>query len=319
MKVLFLNSSKHLKLPSFKIFSAIAETIQVDELDYESNKDSVDFRNYNLVFFNIPDKTLLSRIKAGTAENKPTTILVTDLPVHIYAGETNNVDTGLIDHVISPSTEIETCIDLIRTTIIKVFERDFFGIEKYLKQNTMVKDIQIQKPDRREVINEAVQEFAKKYRIGSYKAKLIYGISEELLMNAIFDAPSSAGKPDLRVKDKEYLATAQDLEIEDTALRYGCDGEVFAISITDPYGGFEKEIFFRYVKKIIARHNSEDLIDTKKSGAGLGIFKILYSSHGVIVNVNPKKRTEVIALIYINQPIKNFDRMNRTIQYFVAN
>ena len=43
------------------------------------------------------------------------------------------------------------------------------------------------------------------------------------------------------------------------------------------------------MKKLSMSRDSDDLIDTKKGGAGLGFFKILYSSHALICNVKEKE------------------------------
>ena len=68
--------------------------------------------------------------------------------------------------------------------------------------------------------------------------------------------------------------------------------------------------------KIIPEFEDRQLIDTKKGGAGLGLFKMLYSSHSVVCNVDPGKTTEVIVLISLIHPVRDFVHLPRSIHYF---
>ena len=56
-------------------------------------------------------------------------------------------------------------------------------------------------------------------------------------------------------------------------LRIGFDGRMLAISTEDPFGCLTKN-FFQIYEKAFYDGNGDDLIDTKKGGAGLGFFKI---------------------------------------------
>ena len=75
---------------------------------------------------------------------------------------------------------------------------------------------------------------------------------------------------------------------------------------------------FEATKKSCCRSDSANLIDTKKGGAGLGLFKILYSSHALICNVDPGRKTEVIALIDIQHQVRDFSKMARSVHYFAT-
>ena len=46
-------------------------------------------------------------------------------------------------------------------------------------------------------------------------------------------------------------------------------------------------------------------------------FKILYSSHALICNVKKNSKTEVISLMFLKQPLKDFAIMPRSIHYFL--
>ena len=158
--------------------------------------------------------------------------------------------------------------------------------------------------------------FAEDNRLGQYTSKLVFGITEELLMNAIYDAPVAGGKLHYAELPRTSPIVLQPDEYG--KLTFGCDGSVFAISVADPFGALKREKLFQYLKKVLRRSDSANLIDTKKGGAGLGLFKILYSSHALICNVDPGRKTEVIALIDIQHQVRDFSKMARSVHYFAT-
>ena len=138
-------------------------------------------------------------------------------------------------------------------------------------------------------------------------------MAEELVMNTLYDAPLAAG-----VEGFENLGPTDHIELTEEQmgkLKIGFDGRILAISTEDPFGCLSKETFFKYMKKLSMQRDSDDLIDTKKGGAGLGFFKILFSSHALICNVEKDKKTEVISLMFLKQPLKDFKIMPRSIHF----
>lgn len=241
------------------------------------------------------------------------TVLLTAKPMHIYAESLGGEDTALIDHVIAQTSEAWT-IEELRVTLQKLLRSDYFGIEKHLSPETPIITRKITTSRDRDTCDQEVQKWAESCGLGKNTARLAYGITEELVMNAVFDAPIAGGRTQYETLER---TTARDLLPDEHAtLRYGCDNHLLAISIEDPFGAFQRDKWWQYARKILKRHDTESLIDTKKGGAGLGLFKMLYSSHGVVCNVDPGKRTEVIVLIDLTQPIRDFSQMPRSIHYF---
>jgi hypothetical protein len=240
-------------------------------------------------------------------------ILSTDLPMGLYCEALGHRDLELIDHVVANFDNEWATADLA-ITLQKIIRRDFFGIRKYLSPDVTIHERCIKGSRDRDPTNKAVQDFVENCGLGKNLASKAFGISEELLMNAIYDAPVAGGRTHYQEMDR--LAERNLPEDEWSTLRYGVDGRVLAISITDPFGAFARSKWFEYLRKALKRDNSETLIDTKKGGAGLGLFKMLYSSHGVVCNVDPGKLTEVIILISINLPVRDFAHTPRSIHYF---
>ena len=72
-------------------------------------------------------------------------------------------------------------------------------------------------------------------------------IAEELLMNAIYDAPHDASGKALY----NHLSRTKKIILkpeEQGEFRYACDGMLIAISVTDPFGALDRKIIIDYLE-----------------------------------------------------------------------
>lgn len=244
-------------------------------------------------------------------------ILATDRPMKDYSAALENQEEQLLDHIIATRSLGHWMEQELQVTIKKILHpSDIFGIAKYLIPNADIKSYPITGSKDRETLNNSVMEFAANCRLGHHLSKLTYGITEELLMNAIHDAPLAGGIMEYANQPRNTPVTLKPEEYGE--LCYAFDGRTFAISAADPFGALNRETLFQYLKKVLRRQDSVSLIDTKKGGAGLGLFKILYSCHGIVCNIDFGKKTELIALIDVREPLRDFNYMPRSVHYFNA-
>ena len=242
------------------------------------------------------------------------TLLYTNATTESYLRDLASTPGVVLDHVVGKRRGSQICAMELAVTIRKIFRRQLFGIAHYLEGDTPIQRYQVTGSDDRETLNYAVKRYCEHHQLGQNISKLAFGITEELLMNVIYDAPLAGGRTNYQNLPRTSKIT---LETEDEGeLRFGCDGHVLAIGVSDPFGALTRAKLHQYLSKVLVRRNSVKLIDTKKLGAGLGLFKILYSSHSLICNVAPREKTEMIALIETNQHIRDFSRMTRSIHYF---
>jgi hypothetical protein len=268
--------------------------------------------NISLLICNDPNLELFNTIRDRQPETK--NILITDNTMEAYSSSLGGKEDLLIDHVIANRSPELWTINELRVTVQKVLQSDIFGLNKYFAPSTPVQKFTVKGSADREDYNSTVMKFAEENRLGQYMAKLVFGITEELLMNAIYDAPVAGGKH--HYGDLPRTTSVVLKPDEYSELSFGCDGNIFGISVSDPFGALTRQKLFQYLKKVLRRGDSSNLIDTKKGGAGLGLFKILYSSHSLICNVDLEKRTEVMALIDIQHQVRDFSKMARSVHYF---
>lgn len=269
-------------------------------------------RPLTVLVCNSPTPEIFATARELQPETK--TVLVTESTMEQYSKLLDGKEEVLVDHVIANRIPTHWTINELRVTVQKILRGDIFGVDKYLAPATPIQHLTVKGSADRESYNTLVMNFAEENRLGQYMAKLVFGITEELLMNAIYDAPVAGGHH--HYGELPRTTTVELRPSEYSQLTYGCDGSVFGIAVADPFGALTRAKLFQYLKKVLRRTDSTNLIDTKKGGAGLGLFKILYSSHSLICNVQPQKCTEVMALIDIQHQVRDFSKMARSVHYF---
>ena len=312
-RVLFIDTPKGKPLPDasvLRIAASGADPISVT--DPRAALAVMQSTSLDVVVVNYPDVDLLRSFRERCPSGQ--SLLVTDLPMERYSELLQGEEHLLVDHVIAGRGPVAWTINEVRVTLQKILRGDIFGLTKYLSPITTIHELTVTGSKDRETFNASVMQFAEENRLGQYLAKLVFGITEELLMNAIYDAPIAGGKTHYNELPRTAAITLDPSEY--SRLSFGCDGSLFGISVTDPFGALTREKLFQYLKKVIRRADSANLIDTKKGGAGLGLFKILYSSHALVCNVQPLQRTEVMALIDLQTQVRDFSKMARSVHFF---
>ncbi|MCM2283025.1 MAG: cyclic nucleotide-binding domain-containing protein [Bdellovibrionaceae bacterium] len=201
-------------------------------------------------------------------------------------------------NIVSRDAEDRTfTVKNIVTTATKLLSHDLFGLEKYLMWGVDVHERHVtSSTDRAPLIAEMQDRFAAlgvRSRI-SDRAALV---AEELLMNAIYDAPCSpTGEPLYNHLPRTQVVNLA--ERERAEFRFACDGMLAAISVGDPFGGFQTKILLDYLERNYT--GAEQTQVAGKAGAGRGLHQIIENSDLVVINVRPKVRTEMIALFNLD-------------------
>lgn len=241
------------------------------------------------------------------------TILITNLTILQYSNLLRGEEDRLLNHIIASHISSEWTCYFLKITINKIINNDIFGLDKYLSSDAVITKTIVKGSMDRQKHNEQIKQFAASCHLGSYVSKLIVGISEELLMNAIYDAPIKEGTPLYNHLPRTTVVQLQPYEYP--TLSYGYDGIFFGVSIRDPFGNISKQVFFDHIKKCTTK-NSDSLISHNTGGAGLGILKILHSCHCLICNVETTKQSEFISLINTKSLPRDLSKASRSVHFF---
>ncbi len=218
-----------------------------------------------------------------------------------------------LSNIVSRSDEDRTfTLKNILSTISKLISQDLFGLEKYLSWGVDVQQHQVTGSVCRDDLVEAMEQHLKELGIRTPMRSKASMIAEELLMNAVYDAPIDANGKAL------YNHLPRTVPVELTAaeyatFRYACDGLLLALSVEDPFGAFDRQTILEYLRSCYAGRAGS--LNEKKGGAGRGLFQIIETADLVVFNVKPRIRTEVVAIFNID-PSKSKSEKTTSFHYF---
>ena len=175
-------------------------------------------------------------------------------------------------------------------TVQKFVTGDLFGIEKYLPEGTPVHLTRLREYKGRTAAIDEVLGYAEKVGVRRQVRSAIGQVCEELLMNALYDAPVDEHGNAI-FAEVEIKARLEQLSPRPVSIRYAATETGFAVSVRDRFGRLDKATVLRYIDKCL--HSSQQ-IDRKTYGAGLGIYLIANAATQFVLNVAPGMATEVV-------------------------
>ena len=212
------------------------------------------------------------------------------------------------DNIITFEYEnLDNDIKEINTVISKILSNEIFGMDRYLSDNRKTNEITIKTAKEKQAYLDKIMSFAESNSVRKRILSSIEQISDELIMNAIYNAPA-----DDTGKDKYKMVVRSekiDLQEDEFAhLKYGIDEDKFIISVTDYFGRLTKDKVLGYLHKCFSDTNFS--VNEESGGAGLGLYIIYSKVQQFIINIKPGVKTEVITSFYLNKRAKdNQDKM----------
>lgn len=193
------------------------------------------------------------------------------------------------NHVIQ--NDGDRAMDRITATAQKLLSGDLFGIEKYVP-NADIQYFRLQNYHGRSEAIDRIVAFAEEAKVRRQIRQNIAQVCEELLMNALYNAPvDQYGRPLFaNVNPKERLELESPRPV---SIRYFVNDELIGVAVRDRFGTLTKETMLRYIHKCL---HSRQQIDGKTLGAGLGLYLVASRTREYIINIAPGIATEAIAI-----------------------
>lgn len=180
----------------------------------------------------------------------------------------------------------------------RIVADDVLGLEPVLAPGTEIHARQVaDHPDKSLCLSE-IAEFAERRGVPRARRVSIEQCVDEMVMNALYDAPVDArGQPLFAgIPTRTRIA----LRTEHSALvRYACDGQQLAISVRDAFGRLDRSIVLRHLLKCL---HAGQPIDRKIGGAGLGLYLMVNAASAVAFHVVPGVATEVLCVFEVEAP-----------------
>ncbi len=197
-------------------------------------------------------------------------------------------------------------IEALTVTLKKLISGDLFGLEKYGKATEAIQLQRLRSHEDRLRALETIETFAEAAGVRRSVRQSIVQATEELLMNALYDAPvDDSGQmiyADVPAKQRLTMLSPRPV-----SLRYAAHQDGFSIAVRDRFGRLDKATVLKILDKCLHKN---DQVDRKTYGAGLGLYLTASTATDLVFNVARGVASEVICC---------FDRVPtrlRTLSFF---
>lgn len=294
-KVLFADTNKKQQIIAKTSLGGTGVELDIVSTVEEGNQ-RLQNENYDLVVFGI-DTLELGNLAIQKNPNIGTVLMTSDsIPTYLPALRQLNT----VPHIVSRDELDRTfTVKNILTTVTKLLGNNIFGLEKYLSWGVDIQSKPIfSSSQRAEAINE-VDRYFEKLGVRSSNRDRIRLVLEEMLMNAIYDAPvDSIGQSVYNHLPRTVAVTLK--PSEQGVIRFATDGMLMAVSVQDPFGSLRSSTILKYLEQNYQDPHHDINQKLNKGGAGRGLHQIVENSDLVVFNLHPGVRTEVITLFNVD-------------------
>ncbi|MBA3817879.1 MAG: hypothetical protein H0X17_03235 [Deltaproteobacteria bacterium] len=135
---------------------------------------------------------------------------------------------------------------------------------------------------------ERIREFFAKHGVTPRTLTSINEVIEELVTNALYDAPLEAGYFDGAVQRTEDVVLPSDRACE---ISYGIEDATAFVRVCDTFGALTRA----RLMAVLERCNAQAVeLDESRGGAGLGIWRVFSMASTVSISVVPGRLTDIV-------------------------
>lgn len=187
--------------------------------------------------------------------------------------------------------------------------RDKFphGLEYFMPKGVQPKTIVLKNSRERRALSEAILNILTNASTPPQVAQLASQATDELLMNAIFDAPTQGGETYKRKleRNSEFDLSPR----EQVTLQFANSPGYFGICVRDQFGALKKDLVLGFIRKDYEKQ--EYKVKEDDPGAGLGVYGILQGGLSMLFACQPNHFTEVMIFLPQVTSMKQFRQQFR--------
>jgi hypothetical protein len=188
------------------------------------------------------------------------------------------------------------------------------GVTPYLLAGAPVHEVSVRSSEDKDRALERIVSFGESMGLTGEKLRRVELAAEELLMNALYDAPRNTDGAARNAALDRRLPVALGAD-ETVHMRYGCDGQTLAVAVADPFGSLSKKAVtdrLRKVREGIPKPNAG------VAGAGLGLVMTYSVANQLIFAVSPGRLTEVTAVLHVGGSNRAAQERGTAVHFYVA-
>jgi hypothetical protein len=178
-----------------------------------------------------------------------------------------------------------------------------FGLKGLLRDSAKIQVVKLQITTQKQDAVEAVKNYLIAAKFQTRMATVVANAVDELLMNAMFDAPTDElGRP---LFNSTARTAAIKLENKHSVeMHVGYDGRYVAVSAVDYFGSLDKNKLLSHISKIYTEE--EYKVKTAVAGAGIGLATVFRSGGSFFFISESRARTEVIVFFKRTDSFREF-------------
>lgn len=210
----------------------------------------------------------------------------------------------LVSH--SKKTTIISCAGFDPGTFSRAFivgakklrSKEVFGGSLYFSNNVISKNYTILSSSHRHEAKDLMIDELRKIGVRSNVADRMSTVAEELLMNAIYDAPVDTNGEALynHRSRKDEIELSVDHQPELICFK---DEQLAGVAVIDSFGALPSDLIVKYLKTCY--EGDAGVLNGNKGGAGRGLHQIIENSDVTVFNVYPGHKTEVLCLFSLEK------------------
>lgn len=178
-----------------------------------------------------------------------------------------------------------------------------FELKNQLSSAAKIQTIPITHSSQKQKVAEGIRNHLATIGFQNRMATIVANAVDEIIMNAIFDAPvDELGKP---IYMSASRATALNLtDKQSIEVNYGIDGEYIAVSVSDQFGSLDRAKLLKHVSKVYT--DEEYRVKTNVAGAGIGLATVFRLGGSLFFVSEAQSRTEVTVSFRKTSNFKEF-------------
>ena len=188
------------------------------------------------------------------------------------------------------------------------------GVTPYLLAGAPVHEVSVRSSADKDAALNQIIAFAESMDLAGEKLRRVELATEELLMNALYDAPRNSDGVERHAKLDRRLAVTLGAD-ETVHMRYGCDGQTLAVAVSDPFGSLTKRAVTDRLKKV--RHGIPKP-NAGVAGAGLGLVMTYSVANQLVFAVTPGVQTEVTAVLHVGGSNRAAQERGTAVHFYVG-
>jgi hypothetical protein len=185
-----------------------------------------------------------------------------------------------------------------------------FGLANLMKPGVKVQSVKLVNSLQKQGVVEALKNFILAAKFQPRIAVVIANAIDEVLMNAIFDAPAD------EIGNPKYSKTSRNSEIKlegkaEVEVQVAFDGLYVGITAIDRYGSLDKAKLLAHVTKAYSEEDYK--LKSSQAGAGLGLGTVYRTGGSFLFSSEARERTEVTIFFKRTTSFRDFREQFRFI------